>query len=69
MAALGSWRQLAGYELVGVEVVAAEDPEEVCRAWGALPDDVAVVLLTPEARSFLPDRLLPADRLWAVIPG
>jgi vacuolar-type H+-ATPase subunit F/Vma7 len=69
VAALGRWTELAGYPLAGVEVFDARTPEAVRRAWDALPNDVAVVLLTAEARRSLPDPLLPRHRLWAVIPG
>ena len=68
IAALGRWTELAGYALAGVEVVDARDPEAVRRAWDGLADDVAVVLLTAEARRSLSDPLLPRDRLWAVVP-
>jgi vacuolar-type H+-ATPase subunit F/Vma7 len=68
VAALGRWTELAGYALVGVEVVDARDPVAVRRAWDGLDDDVALVLLTAEARASLPDPPLPTDRLWAVIP-
>ncbi len=69
VAALGRWTELAGYPLAGVEVFDARTPEAVRRAWDSLPNDVAVVLLTAEARRSLPDPLLPRHRLWAVIPG
>ena len=68
IAALGRWSELAGYALAGVEVVDVRDPEAVRRAWEGLPDDVAVVVLTAEARRSLPDPLLPSHRLWAVLP-
>lgn len=68
IAALGRWAELAGYTLAGVQVVDVRDPEAVRRAWDDLADDVAVVLLTAEARRSLPDPLLPRHRLWAVIP-
>ena len=67
--AVGRWTELAGYPLAGVEVLDARTPEAVRRAWDSLPDDVALVLLTAEARRSLPDPLLPRCRLWAVIPG
>ena len=67
IAALGQWTELAGYALVGVDVVDVSDPEAVRRAWDGLRDDVAVVLLTAEARRSLPDPLLPRHRLWAVV--
>ena len=69
VAALGSWTELAGYALVGVEVVEADDPAAVREAWDTLPGDIGLVLLTPAARRSLGDPLLPAERLWAVIPG
>ena len=68
IAALGRWTELAGYALAGVEVVDVRDPEAVRCAWDGLAADVAVVLLTTEARRSLPDPLVPADRLWAVLP-
>jgi vacuolar-type H+-ATPase subunit F/Vma7 len=68
VAALGSWTELAGYALVGVEVVDVIGPEAVRHAWEALPGDVGLVLLTPAARACLPDPLLPRERLWAVTP-
>lgn len=69
IAALGRWAELAGYELVGIEVVDAAEPRSVRAAWDGLPGDVAVVLLTAEARRALPDPLLPSRRLWVVIPA
>jgi vacuolar-type H+-ATPase subunit F/Vma7 len=69
VAAVGSWVELAGYALVGVEVVDASGPDDVRQAWEELPDDVGLVLLTPEARRSLPDTPLPRGRLWVVTPG
>jgi len=68
IAALGGWTELAGYALAGIDVVDAPDADGVRAAWNALSDDVAVVLLTAKARRALPDRLLPTERLWAVLP-
>ncbi len=68
IAALGRWTELAGYALAGVEVVDVRDPEAVRRAWDGLADDVAVVILTAEARRCLPDPLTPRARLSAVLP-
>ncbi len=69
IAALGRWADLAGYALAGIEVVDARDPDAVRRAWDGLPDDVAVVILTAEARRCLPDPLVPRGRLSAVLPA
>jgi vacuolar-type H+-ATPase subunit F/Vma7 len=67
--ALGAWLELAGYGLVGVDVVDAPDPEAVRCSWVDLAaGDVAVVLLTPQARRSIPDPLLAAGPLWAVLP-
>ena len=60
VAALGRWTELAGYALVGVEVVDARDPEAVRRAWDGLADDVAVVLLTARGAPFAPRPAPPA---------
>jgi len=68
IAAVGRATELAGYALAGVEVVDARDPESVRRAWGEIPADVALVLLTAEARRSLPERIDAGDRLWAVLP-
>ncbi len=68
IAALGSWTELAGYALAGIDVVDASSADDVRAAWDGLPDDVVVVLLTAEARRALPERLLPSERLWAVLP-
>lgn len=68
VAALGRSTELAGYALAGVEVIDARDGEAVRSAWERLEADVAVVLLTAEARRLLPDTLQPPWRLWAVLP-
>jgi vacuolar-type H+-ATPase subunit F/Vma7 len=68
VAALGRSSELAGYALAGVEVLDVRDAEAARSAWEGLEPDVAVVLLTVEARRFLPDTLLPPWRLWAVLP-
>ncbi len=68
IAALGRWHELAGYALAGVEVVDAPDAETARVAWEDLDDDVAMVLLTPEARRALPEPLLTTGRIWAVLP-
>lgn len=66
---IGRAPDLAGYALAGTEIVEAVDPEHVRRAWDGLADDVALVLLTPEARSALPERLPVTAPLWVVLPA
>jgi hypothetical protein len=61
--ALGEALRVGGFALAAVEVVAAESPEEVVAAWQRLPEDTAVLLLTPMARSALADRLRERPRL------
>jgi vacuolar-type H+-ATPase subunit F/Vma7 len=49
VAALGDRLAVQGYALAGALPVYASDEESVRDAWAGLPDDVAVVILTPEA--------------------
>jgi hypothetical protein len=49
VAVLGERVRVEGYSLAGAVVYPADDPEEVRGAWGELPDDVAMVVLTPAA--------------------
>jgi hypothetical protein len=52
-----------------VRLIAAAEPDELVRAWEALPDDVAVVILTPSAHRVLGERLGERPRLlWTVMP-
>ena len=66
--AIGSAIELAGYGLVGVEVVDAPAPELVRRAWADAVGAASLVLLTAEARSALPDRL-ERSVPWTVVPA
>jgi len=62
VAAIGEAVRVQGLRLAGVQVLPGEEPAEVRASWAALPDDVAVVVLTPAAAAALdPDR--SADRL------
>ncbi len=67
--AIGKAVELAGYALVGVEVVDAPEPALVRRAWSDAAGVAALVLLTTEARAALPDRLEAGGVLWTVIPA
>ena len=68
--AIGESERLRGFKLAGVDVIAADDSASAQAAWGALPRDVALVILTPAARAALAadelDRL--GRRLWVVLP-
>jgi vacuolar-type H+-ATPase subunit F/Vma7 len=46
---LGEASRVAGFELAGAVVITAEDSDAVHRAWSALPEDTAVVVLTARA--------------------
>jgi vacuolar-type H+-ATPase subunit F/Vma7 len=68
--AIGASEALLGYGLVGVEVVAASDPDAVRLAWAGLDAKVGFVLLTVEAKHAL-DGLLDEreEVLWTTVPG
>jgi vacuolar-type H+-ATPase subunit F/Vma7 len=66
--AIGEAAELGGYGLAGADVVDAPGPEDVRRAWEALGADVALVLLTPDARAALPESVHADRMLWAVLP-
>lgn len=53
VAAIGERVRVSGFALAGVLVRDAECAADARRAWGALPADVAVVLLTPAAAAAL----------------
>lgn len=55
LAAIGGHPSVSGFRLVGAIVVEAEGPAEVRAAWESLPEDVAVVMLAPEAARALAD--------------
>ncbi len=66
--ALGAASRLEGFVLAGVTVLSTDDagPEA---AWDRLPDDTALLVLTPAARAALADRLRERPRLlWTVLP-
>jgi vacuolar-type H+-ATPase subunit F/Vma7 len=58
--ALGEERELEGFALVGVTVVAARTAEAQRQAWSELGTDVGLVILSPAASEALGERL--ADR-------
>ncbi|GGS55504.1 hypothetical protein GCM10010206_16710 [Streptomyces cinerochromogenes] len=72
VAAIGSRTDVSGLALAGVEVLVAEEPEDVRRAWRALPDRVALVILTAGAAEALGDAVTspgPSRPLTVVMPG
>ena len=67
--ALGEPIRAQGFALAGALHVPAEEPEAVRRAWEALPDDIAVGVLTPAAARALGERrLAPSAPLTVVMP-
>ncbi|MFD8723005.1 V-type ATP synthase subunit F [Streptomyces sp. NPDC059629] len=71
VAAIGARTSVGGLALAGVEVLVAEDPDAVRRAWRKLPGTVALVILTASAAETLgaeatePDQAKP---LTVVMP-
>ncbi|BCM64743.1 MULTISPECIES: V-type ATP synthase subunit F [Streptomyces] len=51
--AIGARTRVVGLSLAGVDVLVAEDPDAVRRAWRALPGTVGLVILTAEAADAL----------------
>ncbi len=53
IAVLGERHRVEGFALAGATVLDAADADSVRDAWKRLPDDVAVVVLTPAAAEAL----------------
>ncbi|MGB7982053.1 MAG: hypothetical protein WCF36_14830 [Candidatus Nanopelagicales bacterium] len=67
VAAIGQTVRTQGLSLAGVMVLPGEDATQVRDSWAALPEDVEVVILTPEAfAALVPSRVGP---LTVVMPG
>ena len=66
IAAIGSSLRVQGLALAGVLPLPGDDPDEVRDSWSRLPDDVEIVLLTPEAAEALAP--VPPEPLTAVMP-
>jgi vacuolar-type H+-ATPase subunit F/Vma7 len=66
VAVIGEQVRVQGFALAGAIVRVAEDPDAARSAWLGLPDDVAVVILTPAAHEAVADR--PPHRLTVVMP-
>jgi vacuolar-type H+-ATPase subunit F/Vma7 len=70
VAVLGEQVRVQGFALAGALVLQADDAAQVCSAWAALADDIAVVVLTPRAAKALQDQPAPGGRapLTVVLP-
>ncbi len=67
--AIGEGTRTSGFALAGVLVRPAEEPDTVRAAWRELPDDAALVILTPAAAAALgPGALHPPHPLTVVMP-
>lgn len=72
VAAIGARTSVCGLALAGVDVLVAEDPDAVRRAWRTLPGTVGLVILTAEAADVLEDAATaptPARPLTVVMPS
>ena len=67
-AVLGEQVAVQGYALAGAVVLPAEDADAVRVAWDQLPDDVAVVVLTPAAARVLEQATTALRPLTVVMP-
>lgn len=68
VAAIGERALVAGFALAGALAREAETADEVRAAWNALPEDVAVVLLTPAAAAVLAAERAAGWPMTAVMP-
>lgn len=67
IAVLGEAHRVEGFALAGAAVFVAADAGSAREAWARLPDDVAVVVLTPAAANALED-VVQARPLRVVLP-
>lgn len=68
IAVIGERSRTEGFALAGALTRDADSPESVRSAWASLPDEVAVVVLTPAAAKALREQLDDPARLPVVMP-
>ncbi len=69
VAAIGAQPRVGGFALAGARIYPADSAEQACAAWNALPDSVAVVILTADAAAALGTRrAAPQAPLTVVMP-
>ena len=66
-AVIGEPLRICGYGLAGAVLCPAADQQEAMRCWQALTDDIAVVVLTPQAADWLGDALDSRPGLLSVV--
>lgn len=64
---LGDPIWIGGFSLAGATVIPATDPDAVRAAWGDLPDDTGVLVLTVEAAEALGEALEERPSLLSVV--
>jgi vacuolar-type H+-ATPase subunit F/Vma7 len=64
---IGDAARVDGFALGGATPIVAATSDEVRRAWATLSDDVAVVVLTPEAAAALGDQIEREDAVLSVV--
>ncbi len=70
VAAIGTQSEVAGFGLAGARLYPADTADQARAAWQALPDAVAVVILTEAAADAIgADRTGPQAPLTVVMPG
>ncbi|MEV7011402.1 V-type ATP synthase subunit F [Streptosporangium sp. NPDC051022] len=67
VAVIGESVRVAGFQLAGAVVLAAEDAEAARAAWRSLGPDVVLVILTPEAAAAVGE--VSGGPLTVVMPG
>ncbi|MBE1588922.1 V-type ATP synthase subunit F [Nonomuraea angiospora] len=66
VAVIGETVRVAGFRLAGAVVLPADTHDAARAAWASLGDDVAVVILTPEAAEAVGERA--GERTTVVMP-
>lgn len=66
-AAIGEDHRIAGFALAGAMVCPARDETEARAAWRALPAEVAVVIVTARAASWLGNDLTARPGVLSVV--
>jgi vacuolar-type H+-ATPase subunit F/Vma7 len=67
IAALGEAVKVEGFALAGALVLAADGANEVDAAWDVLPEDVAVLIVTPSVEHRLASRFGDRPHLLTVV--
>ena len=67
VAVIGEPLRIRGYGLAGAILCPAADRSQALGAWQALPADVAVVVLTPDAATWLHAELAASPGVLAVV--